>query len=171
MTINLATLYAAGSVVRYATNPLMSRLQQTNADHQLRCVHLLYALHPDPSPRLVKAVATHDVGEFLVGDLPSGVARYSATMKDAHAVADARARANILGTDPLVDLNGEEFEWVKFLDRLEPYMLMLMYAPRLKGTDDWPARRSLILQTALILRCRDHVSQTFDAIEVMELKE
>jgi hypothetical protein len=64
----LAPLWHAASVRRWHQNPALAHTHQTIADHQGRCVLLLLALHPAPSLALLRAVATHDIGERVAGD-------------------------------------------------------------------------------------------------------
>ena len=66
--MSLAQLYLSGSVQRWHMNPIMARTGQTLADHQGRCVLLLLALHGAPSFALIRAMATHDVGEVGAGE-------------------------------------------------------------------------------------------------------
>ena len=54
--MTVAAVYASGQVIRYHANPAMAHLGQTNADHQGRCVQLLFAFHPGASCALIRAV-------------------------------------------------------------------------------------------------------------------
>ena len=92
---NLVHLYLSGSVARWHQNPAMARSGQTDADHQGRCVQLLFALHPCPSVALVRAVATHDVGELRAGDLSYDFKRSNPEIAEAHAAYEDAARQEI----------------------------------------------------------------------------
>ena len=68
--MNHPDLYLSGAVRRWHTHPIMSRFGQTNAEHQWGALMLLLILHPNPDRALMLAVATHDIGERKIGDVP-----------------------------------------------------------------------------------------------------
>jgi 5'-deoxynucleotidase YfbR-like HD superfamily hydrolase len=135
---NLKTIYCAGLVQRYHTNPWLARFGQTNAAHQGHAVQLLLLLFPNATHRLIRAVALHDVGERLAADLPAGIGRKYPALKEAHAAADAEARAELLGDDPVAALTSYERRILKFIDQLEPIFFMLTHAPQARYHDGWP---------------------------------
>jgi hypothetical protein len=115
--MNLTLLYLSGSVRRWHMNPAMACTGQTDADHQGRCVQLLFALHPGPSADLVRAVATHDVGELVTGDLSHDFKEQNTDFAAVHATFEGWARRSICGPDPV--LTPDDIRWAKLVDRLE----------------------------------------------------
>lgn len=89
------------------------------AQHSWHATVLLYALHPDPSPALVKAVMFHDVGERYVGDLPAPAKWASAELAKVHGELEDRALAQLGVT---IDLPPEDQRWLKAVDLLELFL-------------------------------------------------
>lgn len=89
------------------------------AQHSWHMAVLLYQLHPDPSPALVKMVLLHDVGERFVGDLPGPIKWTNPKLADLHGELESQALA-ALGGD--VKLTPEEYCWLKALDVLELFL-------------------------------------------------
>lgn len=123
----LAPLYLSGSVRRWHANPALAGSGQTNADHQGRCVLLLLALNPDAGSALIRAVASHDVGEFRVGDLAGPFKRACPELAAAHAAEESRAREDLFGPD--IGLIGDEADWLCLIDQLEAHCWCLSTAP------------------------------------------
>ncbi len=115
--MDLAELYRSGDVRRYHANPALARHGQNLADHQCRVAQIILALHHDPSVYLLKAALTHDVGEYVVGDLPYDFKRDNPLQASQHALMETIARETICGPDPV--LTDEETAWLKLADRLE----------------------------------------------------
>lgn len=86
------------------------------AQHSWQAVMLLYCLHPNPSPNLVKAVLFHDVGERYVGDLPAPAKWASTELTELHGNLELQAMKS-LGVE--VELTDEEVSWAKAVDCLE----------------------------------------------------
>jgi 5'-deoxynucleotidase YfbR-like HD superfamily hydrolase len=123
----LAPLWHAASVRRWHQNPALAHTHQTIADHQGRCVLLLLALHPAPSLALLRAVATHDIGERVAGDLSSDFKRAAPVLAARHAEVEADARAELFAPDwPLTE---DEAAWVKLVDQLDAHCWCLAFAP------------------------------------------
>jgi 5'-deoxynucleotidase YfbR-like HD superfamily hydrolase len=125
---DLARLYQSGAVRRYHHNPAMAHLGQTNADHQGRCVQLLLALFPEAGGKLIRAVAFHDVGELVAGDLGRPFKQAAPDLAAAHAAVEASARDLITGTSP--QLTAVEARWLKLIDSLEAFCFALTHAPQ-----------------------------------------
>jgi 5'-deoxynucleotidase len=124
----LAPLYLSASVQRYHHNPVMARTGQTNGDHQGRCVLLLLALHPGPSVALLRATATHDVGELVAGDLGLPFKRAAPDLARRHARVEKDAREAIFGDD--LFLTEEDESWLRLVDRLESHCWCLHVLPQ-----------------------------------------
>lgn len=125
--MSLASLYAAGSVRRWHSNPAIACHVQTNADHQGRCVQLLLMLHPGASASLIRAMAFHDAGEDLAGDLSSRFKRAHPAVASAHAMIETKARERLCGPDP--ELTGDERAWMALIDGLEAACFVISAAP------------------------------------------
>lgn len=123
----LAPLWHAASVRRWHQNPALAHTHQTIADHQGRCVLLLLALHPAPSLALLRAVATHDIGERVAGDLSADFKRAAPVIAARHAEVEADARAELFAPD--LPLTEEEVAWMKLVDLLDAHCWCLAYAP------------------------------------------
>lgn len=89
------------------------------AQHSWQATMLLYCLHPDPSPNLIKAVMFHDVGERYVGDLPAPAKWASEALAEIHGELELRAMKS-LGVE--IELTDEEAHWAKAVDLLELYL-------------------------------------------------
>lgn len=143
----LAPLWHAASVRRWHQNPALAHTHQTIADHQGRCVLLLLALHPAPSLALLRAVATHDIGERVAGDLSADFKRAAPVIAARHAEVEADARAALFAPDwPLTE---DEAAWAKLVDQLDAHCWCLAFAPSeyCKERSGW-----LFSEEALFLR-------------------
>lgn len=145
--MNLTRMYVAGQVQRWHQNPTMAATGQTLADHQGRCVQLLLMLNPAASPDLIRAVAFHDVGEFIAGDLSRILKQAEPRLAADHATFEAEARQAICGPDPT--LTSEDLAWLKLVDFLECAAYTLLTRP-------WEAERHASGWTEAIARvCLD----------------
>lgn len=136
-------IYAAGSVRRYHANPRLAHLGQTNADHQGRCVQIAIALLPRRmlTVDLLAALATHDVAERWVGDLPYDFKRSYPAVAEAHARAEAD-RMRILDLEAVLPEGHAEI--VKMIDLLEARSFVALHAPDLLTGYGWPDQRAEI---------------------------
>ena len=141
--MSLVRLYVAGQVQRWYQNPVMAATGQTLADHQGRCVQLLLFLNPGASPALIRAVAFHDVGELVAGDLSRTLKEAQPQLAASHARFEAQARTDIVGSDPV--LTEAETAWLKLIDLLECAAYTLLRAP-------WEAERKASGWPVAILR-------------------
>jgi len=155
--VNLVCLYLSGSVRRWHQNAAMAHTGQTDADHQGRCVQLLFALHPGPSAALARAVATHDVGELAAGDLSYDFRQANPGIAAAHAAFEDRARAAICGPDP--ELTRDDVRWLKLIYRIESAAWVLHSNPREydRPGAGWQRAEAWMLLTADDLGCGDAV--------------
>ncbi|MBL9047774.1 MAG: hypothetical protein JNK34_10795 [Tabrizicola sp.] len=155
--MTLARLYLSGSVQRWHMNPAMAWAGQTDADHQGRCVLLLLALHSDPSVALIRAVATHDVGELGAGDLSYDLKRREPDLAARHAAFETAEREALCGPDP--ELSHVDACWLKLIDRLEATCWCLTNNPREyeRSSSGWLAAEPVLLADADRLGCRDAV--------------
>lgn len=135
-----AAIYAAGSVRRYHANPRLAHLPQTNADHQGRCVQLAITLLPRQlrTQALLEALATHDVAERWVGDLPADFKRAYPQVADKHAACET-VKLRILDLE--ADLTADEAALVKLIDMIEARAFTALYAPHVLKVEGWPEQR------------------------------
>lgn len=136
MTLN--ALYRAGGVGRYHAYPELRVFGQTNADHQGRCVQLLFALNLAPSVALIDAVAHHDVGEVWAGDLPGPFKDRNPEIAAVHAEAEHAFAQGVLGRDVLAGLDRADLRWLALVDHLDRWAFMMTHAPHLRTRCDWP---------------------------------
>ncbi len=124
----LAPLWLSACVNRWHQNAALAHTGQSNADHQGRCVLLLLALNPCASLALIRAMATHDVGEYIAGDLSRDFKRAAPVVAARHAEVEATARQALFAADwPLTE--GETL-WLKLVDQLEAHCWCLHRAPQ-----------------------------------------
>ena len=69
----------AGGVLRWHTWPHLK--PETLAEHQWNVARIIYAICPDPSPRLIREALFHDIGEIVSGDTPYPVKANNPTLK------------------------------------------------------------------------------------------
>lgn len=167
-----ARIYAAGKVRRWHANPALAHVAQTNADHIGGCIRLLLMLHPLPPYRLIRAVAHHDDGERWVGDLPYDFKQANPEAAETHASAERQALVEVLGTDPLDALQPQDRQWLRLVDRLEPYAHVAMYRPDELRRNGWPQARQRILDLASAIDApcdrtglRDRVQRLLDDMD------
>lgn len=113
----ITILREAGKIERCHTIPHHGTY--TTGQHCHDMLSLLFALHPEPSMDLVRAIQTHDVGERWIGDIP-GPAKYtnhkmSETADEAEF--DCRYSIGVIST-----LTRQESEWLKALDKIELWL-------------------------------------------------
>lgn len=154
--MNILRAYLSGDVRRYHTHADLARFGQTDADHQGRCVQLLFMFHTAPSVDLIRAVAFHDAGEIAVGDVRGPTMRAHVGLAAVVGEIEAEARIDMLGADPLHDLERDDLHWLTFVDSLEAYAFMMTRAPHERHGDGWPeARDKLCRQYGWLTGARD----------------
>lgn len=134
------TVWRAGFVSRWHSGPYAPELAHT-ADYT--CGHsgrmALLAIHYwglEVAQRLLVAIATHDVGESLVGDVP-----YAAKKGDPWLAAAVKAaeseQMERLGLPHSFVMEPEDARKLEFLDRLDSYYYVRLRAPALLDGEDW----------------------------------
>lgn len=157
--ISLAPLWLSGSVRRWHCNPALANTHQTNADHQGRCVLLLLALHPAPSVDLIRAVASHDVGEMMVGDLPGPFKHEFPALAATHAQIERDRREQITGWPQ--ELSAADAAWLALVDQLDAHCWCLTAAPLeyRRWSAGWTLAAHDLLRRAETLGCRQAVEE------------
>lgn len=143
---NVRTLHSTGQTVRYHTNPVMSRLHQTDADHTWGVAMIILALHPNPSRNLLAQTIVHDCGEKWAGDLSSPFKQMYPKIAKAHADAETQlARDHKV---PQFELTANEVDWLRFADYLERHLYAEIYHPWVVKQPDWVKQHDLIVEMA-----------------------
>jgi hypothetical protein len=124
---------ALNSVHRWHTNPHLSRMAQTNAQHSGSMAALALALWPDCSRDLLKACILHDAPEAATGDMPWGAKRDPIIKAAMRHAEDQAAFANgwTCWTDEI------DTARLKFLDLLEAYRFVQLHAPHILTDGYW----------------------------------
>lgn len=127
-------IYRGMRTTRYHTDPLLTRVNQTNADHSWGVVYLITCFHPNPSANLLRAAITHDCAEFQVGDVPGPVKSQDTYLKDHLDLAETRIldEAGMLWV-----LTRTEEKWIKWADCLEACLFMYTFQPNYMDREDW----------------------------------
>ena len=135
------TLYRTGFVQRYASNPQMAWLNQTNGHHQWGVAVLMLRLFGDRIDNLavVWEALHHDTGEMGAADVSYPAKRRYPAL--AAAVADAERQERIEMGVCEAALTDDEIAMLKFCDRLESYLFASVRAPWVLGQADWRALR------------------------------
>lgn len=105
---------AGGNVRRFHIEPTLG--EQTNATHQWHAALLLLALHPHPSPALLRAVLVHDVHEGVLGDVPAPCKRGYPSINAALVTAQQDVDRQLSLTE---ELTRDEQDWLHTVDYLE----------------------------------------------------
>lgn len=146
---NARTAHATGQTVRYHTNPVMSRLHQTDADHSWGVAIIILKLHPNPSRNLVAQAIVHDCGEKWAGDLSHPFKRVYPMLGLEHSAAEKQLALN--HQIPQFELTKEESEWLRFADRLECHYFAEIYHPWMTKDPSWERTKEMIVAKALEL--------------------
>lgn len=112
---NLVTMLREASNVRRC-HTLPHHGEYTVGKHSYDAVMLLFALHPNPSMNLVKAVLVHDLGERWCGDIPAPAKWSDGELAKRLDQLETRCIRS-LGFD--MDLTSEERIWLNAVDKVE----------------------------------------------------
>lgn len=135
---NLMHIYHATMVKRWHTNPHMSDTGDPVGYHSGRMAVLALKLWPCDWETLA-ACLTHDLGEFVSGDIP-----YDGDKTTANAVADEWSIDNEL--DWHVNAKNQTKQRLKFLDKLDAYLWARHHNPKLvKKEKAWQSQRDWLL--------------------------
>lgn len=94
------------------------------------------ALHfwPDASRDLLAACVTHDLGEYVAGDLPWSAKAANPEFVTASDAIQGHA-LEAMGFD--MDISRTDLRRLKFLDRLDAYLWAQHHAPQIMSREDW----------------------------------
>ena len=133
-------IYRSGFVQRYAQNPEMAWLGQTNAAHQWGVTVLMFALFGDRvNLAVIWEALHHDTGEMGAAEISYPAKKRHAAL--AAAVAEAEDEERVWMGVPRAVLPKEEAAMLELCDRLESYLFARVRAPWLLTGDGWPEMR------------------------------
>ena len=113
-------IWNAGATRRWHTNTDLAHTVDRVDGHGARVAKIIIALHPDPSPELIKEALIHDDGEYVVGDIPAPIKAAWPTLSEILRGAEGATLDRFYGErEPLTPF---EKKWLKFADRLDAYL-------------------------------------------------
>lgn len=145
---DLHSILRSGDVSRWHSNPDLSHIRESVAEHHCRVAQIIRAFHPACSRNLLDAALHHDCGEMIVGDLPSPFKTSSPAAVDLHAAAEARA---LEGMGITIDLSPEDARWLKFADRAAAWWHVHHRAPHILQRADWQEAQAWLIREASAL--------------------
>ncbi|MDX5412784.1 MAG: hypothetical protein LPK02_07030 [Rhodobacterales bacterium] len=130
----LITNYRSSKVRRYGSRPEVPA--QSTGDHSHGMLVLLYCLHSNPSPALVKAITFHDADELFGGDIPYPFKREEPELAMEHDGASKQLaiKHGVLIPD---QLDMADAYWLAFLDRVETILWLAVTAPMELTCMEW----------------------------------
>ena len=146
---NLTSIFRAGFVRRWHSNPDLCHTVDPIDGHSARVARIILALHPSPSVALIRAALTHDDGESVTGDMSAVCKEQNPVIASILARAEGVARRALWGHDPAI--SSAEERWLKFADRLDAYMWASHHAPHIMDRDGWSELLAWINETADVL--------------------
>jgi 5'-deoxynucleotidase YfbR-like HD superfamily hydrolase len=114
--------YDAGQVRRWHTKGYVIR-EDNVAAHSWGVVMWILMLHPNPSTSLLRAAATHDVPEFLTGDMPRWAKQENPKLKQELDLAEA-AISKEWGFITEENLTLDDRQWLKAADLFDAWMFI-----------------------------------------------
>jgi 5'-deoxynucleotidase YfbR-like HD superfamily hydrolase len=115
----VAALREGSHVLRCHTVPHFG--EYSVGKHSYDMLTLLFALHPDPSVALIKAITYHDQGERWVGDIPSPAFDGRPVFRKEFEEAQAFGQLVITGIE-MPELTQEETNWLHATDKVELFL-------------------------------------------------
>lgn len=106
--------------MRWHTHPRMAGTGDRLDGHHGRVAQIILQFHRNPSVDLLRAALTHDVGEMIVGDIPSGMKRDMPDVAERHARVESVSRDTIAGAFP--DLSANDETCLRWADRYDAYL-------------------------------------------------
>lgn len=153
-------LIQSGFSRRWHSNPDMADKPDDLAQHQWSVAMLVLTLKPDCSKELLVEALTHDVGEYVAGDLAYDFKINNPEIAAMHKVSEEEARAEIITTDKV---SHEELQVLKLADWLSSYVWVAKNNPALLWRTDWVEQADYFL-SILSYKQRQRLSGFFDLI-------
>lgn len=153
--IQLSLTLRASRTRRYHTSDVV--LTQTLAEHQWGvCMILRYLCCDAPSPALVSAALTHDLGEFCTGDLPAQFKWQLPEVAQAVEKADQTFKEKVLGIH--TRLPEREQMILKCADMLELVWHCIQHLPN-RDACEISERGTVYLSTEVMPNLPPHVRE------------
>jgi 5'-deoxynucleotidase YfbR-like HD superfamily hydrolase len=119
---------------RWHTNPDLCHTVDPIGWHSSRMAILALQLWPDCSRDLLVACLCHDLGESVTGDVPWGIKQKAPDLAELLGIEERNALGDMRLDFPI---NGQEYERLKYLDRLDAYLWAKHHAPHVLTHPDW----------------------------------
>lgn len=148
--------WRAGFVRRWHQNPDTSHVDDYNHGHQGRCGVLVLSLWPECTKELLAAAVTHDLREIVTGDIAGPL---KSEHPDAFAAMEHLGDAWEVRNGFAFVLSAQDKKRLKFVDRLDAYLLVKHRAPNLLSGDDWQLAHGWLIEVALNLGVSDKVGE------------
>lgn len=144
--------WQATFVRRWHTSPHLSHTVDPVGYHSGRMAVLALTLFPDASRDLLAAIAVHDLGESVTGDVPWGAKR-DLGLKEA---LDELEEVSLSNMGLYVPLYSEtDARRLKFLDRLDAYLWAKHHATAMvEVANDWQGQLEWMRREAEELGCQ-----------------
>jgi 5'-deoxynucleotidase YfbR-like HD superfamily hydrolase len=138
---------------RWHTLPHLSHTVDPVGYHSGRMAVLALTLFPDASRYLLAAIAVHDLGESVTGDVPWSAKRTRELKYLLDGIEQMQMRG--FGFGDMMKLNGLDARRLKFLDRLDAYLWANHHAPEMVDRDfDWQEQLDWLNKEAEELGCQ-----------------
>ena len=129
------TAWLATFTRRWHRNPDMCHTVDPVSGHSARMGILALKLWPDASRDLLVACLTHDLGEYITGD----VAWPAKQDRELAEALDRIEACSLADMGMLFDLNGpKDIKRLKYLARLDDYLWTQHHRPDILNRDGWP---------------------------------
>lgn len=148
---NIEQIWLGAKTKRYHTDPLMSNVLQSNAEHQHGVVQLALFLEPDLSREAILYAVNHDGAEYVVGDLPQPLKREYPEFDKSHKEIEHHYMTK-LGLNYVI--TEREYKIIKLADSLDAIMLVALYYPHILDRLDW----------------KEHIRNTLDKAYMIDSK-
>lgn len=136
---------------RWHTSPHLSHTVDPVGYHSGRMAVLALTLFPDCSRDLLAAIAVHDLGESVTGDVPCDAKR----VRELKAILDDIEDMALRGFGLHVAINDLDKRRLKFLDRLDAFLWASHHAPGMVLQDaDWNDQAEWLMKEAEELGCQ-----------------
>lgn len=145
---DLETIFYAGLVHRWHTNPRLAGTVDRLDGHQARVARIIIALWPDASRDLILAALTHDDGEYITGDVPAPAGK-----TPAQVIAELKAWRSVWGREwpgrDWPDLDPLDKRRLHFADKLDAFQWAEHHAPEhVMMAEEWVRAHNWLLDEA-----------------------
>lgn len=136
---------------RWHTSPHLSHTVDPVGYHSGRMAVLALTLFHDCSRALLAAIAAHDLGESVTGDVPFDAKK----MRELKCLLEGIEETELRGMGLSYHLDAIDTRRLKFLDRLDAYLWAYHHAPEMVlYRDDWTDQFDWLNKEAEELGCQ-----------------